>query len=559
MKILSCYGNLEHYGKQALNEEYVSGEATVLAQGDISLVNLRLKCEAYPHNYCRMLQRDHAAEVVLELEAVEQVLGQHCVSPFWTRPAWAEECAELEQQYLLLRRESDYVFVLPLVNDRFVTSATAKNGRVHLLASLPCSGERQVEGTLAVVSKAPDPFEAVQKGVTAAHEWGLLKTPPKARKVYPAVLNKLGWCTWDAFYHDVTEEKILTKLEEFRAKEIPVKWVLIDDGWSQFSDMKLLSLQEDRNKFPNGLKSTIQRMKAEYGIEKVGVWHSLTGYWFGADSESVADGLMNTPQDRIIPGGYEFYRQWHRYLKDQGVDFIKVDCQGNAAEFLKNDPAAFEKVGVIMDGLEQSAVENFDFMINCMGMNNLNAHQHRSSVLLRNSDDFFPNKPEGFREHAVNNIYNAVFTDELFYCDYDMWWSDHADAKRSATLRFLSGGPVYVSDAPDKTDRTPMEPFLAEDGLFRRPIQALKPTYDCLFGFDKVLKAFTKVDNGYAVALFSFEEAGQTMLSAADFGEDGRWQITELYGGASFSLQPSQATEVSLAPADVKVYHLTRR
>ncbi len=294
-------------------------------------------------------------------------------------------------------------------------------------------------------------------------------------------------------------------------------------------------------------------------VELIADNHHITGYWFGADSESVADGLMNTPQDRIIPGGYEFYRQWHRYLKDQGVDFIKVDCQGNAAEFLKNDPAAFEKVGVIMDGLEQSAVENFDFMINCMGMNNLNAHQHRSSVLLRNSDDFFPNKPEGFREHAVNNIYNAVFTDELFYCDYDMWWSDHADAKRSAALRFLSGGPVYVSDAPDKTDRTPMEPFLAEDGLFRRPVQALKPTYDCLFGFDKVLKAFTKVDNGYAVALFSFEEAGQTMLSAADFGEDGRWQITELYGGASFSLQPSQATEVSLAPADVKVYHLTRR
>ena len=39
-----------------------------------------------------------------------------------------------------------------------------------------------------------------------------------------------------AFYHAVTAEKIVSKMEEFREKNIPIKWIMIDDGWGCISD-----------------------------------------------------------------------------------------------------------------------------------------------------------------------------------------------------------------------------------------------------------------------------------------------------------------------------------
>jgi hypothetical protein len=42
-----------------------------------------------------------------------------------------------------------------------------------------------------------------------------------------------GWCTWDAFYHDVSGLGIQQGLEGFRAADparVP-RWLIIDDGW----------------------------------------------------------------------------------------------------------------------------------------------------------------------------------------------------------------------------------------------------------------------------------------------------------------------------------------
>ncbi|WP_348243384.1 Sip1-related alpha-galactosidase, partial [Salmonella enterica] len=45
------------------------------------------------------------------------------------------------------------------------------------------------------------------------------------------MLNWFGWCTWDAFYTDVTEEGVKQGLESFEIGGIPPKFVIIDDGW----------------------------------------------------------------------------------------------------------------------------------------------------------------------------------------------------------------------------------------------------------------------------------------------------------------------------------------
>ena len=552
MKILSSTATLEKYGITEPCEEILLGKSEICD----GFVSIDFKCVKYPYDFCRMFTRHSAVHETLDTGKTEKYLGQYCFNPFWARSVFGDDLsAEVkEMQYLLTKSTDKYVFVLPISNDKFNTTIKADGDNIKLCVNLLYSGAEFISGDIAVIVEDTNPYAAVKNGFKKAYDKGLIKTPPKDRKKYPEVLNKLGWCSWNAFYHDVTEEKLIAKLDEFKAKDIPVKWILIDDGWSEFADMKLKSIYEDRTKFPNGLKHTIERIKSEYGIEAVGVWHSLTGYWYGTDFND--DSIIQARYDRFIPKGYDFYSKWHTYLKEQGVDFVKVDCQGNTVEFLKNKEDALGTISEIFDGLEQSAKESFDFMINCMGMNNINSLNHKSSVLLRSSDDFYPKKEDGFYNHALDNIYNSVFYNELFYCDFDMWWSKHFGAKQNAVLRFMSGGPVYMSDEVNGSDSEYIKIFTDKDGSFKRPQNALRPTYDCLFGFDKILKAFNKVDDGYIITAFSFSESGTATLSQSDIGIECDTEVTELFSNEVFTLKNDEKVDIIMDKNDVKLYKL---
>ena len=558
MEIAKYRGSLEKYGIIEPDNDRINGDARIDKDGDTEYVQFNMECLLCSYDYCRMFTRDGAVQITLDCGKIDRYSAQYCFNPFWTRPVYGTDVDEIdkEMQYILLESGDNYIFILPVSNNKFNTTIVSQDGKLTLWVNMLYSGAEHISGTAAVITTDTDPYMSIKKGFRTAYNKGLIKTPPRDCKKYPDVLNKLGWCSWDAFHHDISEEKLINKLEEFKAKGIPVKWVLIDDGWSQFKDDKLLSIYEDREKFPDGLKHTINRMKTEYGLEAVGVWHSLTGDWFGTAYE--VDTVMESRKGRVIPKGYEFYSKWHSYLREQGVDFIKVDSQGNTVEFLKNTYNALGLISEIFDGLEKSAEENFDFMINCMGMNNINSLNHKSSVLLRSSDDFYPKKDDAFYNHAVDNIYNSVFYNELFYCDYDMWWSKHFAAKQNAVLRYMSGGPVYTSDEPDGSDNEYIRMFTADDGSFKRPKNALRPTYDCLFGFDKVLKAFNETDDGYFVTAFTFGDRGRTTVQSSDFGGHGNYEVTEFFSKEHFILSDGESKDIDLCSNDAKIYKFVK-
>lgn len=91
----------------------------------------------------------------------------------------------------------------------------------------------------------------------------------------------LGWCSWDAFYLEVSEEKIREKAEELRAKKVPVRWMLIDDGWMTAKGELLADYKPDQEKFPQGFKEMTEDIRALGDIRWFGVWHALGGYWGG--------------------------------------------------------------------------------------------------------------------------------------------------------------------------------------------------------------------------------------------------------------------------------------
>lgn len=550
-RITRCLINLEKYGSKELKliqikcmdgyeyqfeeNQWITGKmvANIVERTEVQsqVWSLQLECIPYPYDYFRTFQREDAVQLSFPFrEKGKRALAIHKYNPFWTEPVFlnGEKCENVKDLQQLLVKEGDgnYVHFMPLANENGISllKYDGESGEIILTFSPDISGKTALSSPIMVVSRANDPYKAVEASFIAAREGMLIQTPLKKEKVYPEVLKGLGWCTWNAFYHDVTSEGIRRKMEEFRQKKIPVKWIMIDDGWSQVKDFKLLSFYEDRNKFPEGLKAFIRELKEQYGVEYVGIWHAFTGYWFGVAEEGELyqehqELFLINQAGLILPAGdeekaFQFYDKWHSWLREQGVDFLKVDAQGNALEFYKQQPKSYGVVQALHNALERSVRKNFGGnMINCMGMTSLDMYSRESSDVLRNSDDFFPGKEHGFTDHILQNAYNAVFNDQLYYCDFDMWWTKHSSTKQSCALRAISGGPIYISDKIGETDPQYLLPLLDEEGYVKRCDNAAKPTVECLFTEPrgKELTLFNTIDGEYVSVTFDMAQDGEVI------------------------------------------------
>lgn len=79
--------------------------------------------------------------------------------------------------------------------------------------------------------------------------------------------------------------------------------------------------------------------------------------------------------------------------------------------------------------------------------------QNRPPILVRNSDDFFPEIPSSHPWHIWTNAHNALFTQHLnLIPDWDMFQTVHDYSGFHAAARCVSGGPIYITDVPGQHD-----------------------------------------------------------------------------------------------------------
>ena len=561
MKIVKFEANLENYGAMSLDCELVKGTVTSVKKDDALFINVDCERQFEPYDYTRVFQRYGSVVITAEVENVEKILAQRIKSPFWAGPEFADDFTQIPDrtQVLLLKCKDTCKFIYALADENFQTTfrSTKEENKFEISINKISPDTTSVKGTALVMTEDKDPYEAIRKGFEVLEKEKLIRTKLKKHKKFPETLNYLGWCTWNAFYHDVTHDGIIGKMEEFKSKGIPVRWVLIDDGWSEYNDdMTLRTIYEDRTKFPGGLKETVKILKEKYNVLSVGAWHSATGYWKGTEFKD--ETTLSTPQGIEVPAGYEFYSKWYTYLKEQGIDFVKVDCQGNIWEYMHNNPGSLAATIKAQQGLDKAARENFEFMINCMGMVNINMLNRDDSVICRNSDDFFPLEKEKLENHVFQNSYNALFNDHLYFCDFDMWWSEHFQAAQNAVLRAISGGPFYLSDKIDGSSAEVVRDFVDENGRLNRYDHAAKPTLDCVFGIDKVLKIFNNRGEDGAVATFTFKEGGKCTVSSADFGGEGKYLVKEKLRGEEFILNEGEAFACEMSDHEVRMYEFKK-
>lgn len=77
----------------------------------------------------------------------------------------------------------------------------------------------------------------------------------------------LGWCSWYSCGTNINSQKIVSILKWItNHKNVPLEYVLIDDGWTVWGDWK----KPDTNKFPGGLPELFQKIKSQN--LKTGIW-----------------------------------------------------------------------------------------------------------------------------------------------------------------------------------------------------------------------------------------------------------------------------------------------
>ena len=60
--------------------------------------------------------------------------------------------------------------------------------------------------------------------------------PHRTERRYPEMFEYLGWCSWDSMQIRVDHKGLVEKCQEFKTKNIPVKWAIIDDMWAHVTD-----------------------------------------------------------------------------------------------------------------------------------------------------------------------------------------------------------------------------------------------------------------------------------------------------------------------------------
>ncbi|CAN1320623.1 Probable galactinol--sucrose galactosyltransferase 5 [Linum perenne] len=460
---------------------------------------------------------------------------------------------EHETQFLILDRSDNddadggggggrpYVLLLPIIEGSF--RASFQPGHDDDVDVCVESGSTKIKSSffksVVYLHTGDDPFVLVNQAmkVVRAHlgTFNLLE-----EKTPPGIVDKFGWCTWDAFYLTVNPHGIWEGVKGLVDGGCPPGMVLIDDGWQSISHdedpittegmnqtaageqmpCRLLKFQENY-KFRDyvsskeditgkGMGAFVKDLKDEFGtVDYVYVWHALCGYWGGLRPNvpglppsvvvkpKLSPGLETTMEDlavdKIVENGiglvppelvHQMYQGIHEHLQSVGIDGVKVDVIHLLEMVCENYGGRVELAKAYFKALTASVKKHFNGNGVIASMEHCNDFMFLGTeaiALGRVGDDFWCTDPSGDGCHMVHCAYNSLWMGNFIHPDWDMFQSTHPCAEFHAASRAISGGPIYISDTVGKHNFPLLKRLSLPDGSILRCEHYALPTRDCLF------------------------------------------------------------------------------
>ncbi|KAF9626629.1 hypothetical protein IFM89_037422 [Coptis chinensis] len=251
---------------------------------------------------------------------------------------------EYETQVMILDKPDyggPYVLFLPLIEGPFRASLQPDdNDNVDICVE---SGFTQVTSSIfrcsMYIHVGDNPHNLIKEAMKVVRvHLGTFKLLEE--KSAPGIVDKFGWCTWDAFYLNVQPEGIWEGVKGLVENGCPPRLVLIDDGWQSICHdddpitdqegmnrtaageqmpYRLVKFQEnykfrdyqskrlmptetsssDANgdvSLNKGMGAFVRDLKGDFkSIKYIYVWHALCGYWGGVRPQ-----VPGMPESNII-------------------------------------------------------------------------------------------------------------------------------------------------------------------------------------------------------------------------------------------------------------------
>lgn len=481
-----------------------------------------------------------------ELVGLQRYTATYRFNACWMAPRAGKGILEDldEIQYLIATDGEKYCLLYALIDEVCRTSFYVRDGKLFALCETG-DDKAKVASTVGLYCiEGNDPYELNRLAhLDITKKLGTCNL--LSEKIQPRFLNKFGFCTYNAFYNDVSEDNLNRLLCVFEKENVKIGFLLLDAGWQSTEGDKLKSFEPDPEKFPHGLKQTVQTLKERYGLEQVFCWHTFIGYWTGFVRENFPDykidyvdffvpehtkKLMHQIElsDTTATAGFNFYaenvihQKWgvvttdlyrfyfdfYSYLRKQGVDGSKLDAMCWIEGLGQMRGGRVRQMRQLISSLEGASAVNFDMEhINCSSCSNDFIYNSLKSSVIRSSTDFFENIDESHGLHLYTNAHTSFWLGEMFVPDWDMFMSGIGAGEYHAMARAVSGGPVYCSDNLKSVNFDVIRRLTDEKGGLGRCVSPARVCESCMFD-DPIqnktpLKIFNRNRAGYVLAAFS--------------------------------------------------------
>lgn len=456
-------------------------------------------------------------------------------------------------QFILLQiNESKYLSLIPMLSSEVSSEFYMQNGQLLLKSST--FGTESVTGDvpLLIWAYGDSPYAATSAAWKMVIESGFVAADWRSNKEFPVEpYGYLGWCSWEFYKTRISAEILINAVHAIEENEAPIRWLMVDNGYLTHKGSQIVNFTPDVKKFPNGWEE-LTSLKNPDGIKWMGVWRNMLGFMGAISPENTmtdltpylmpsVNGKTMLPKDNA-EGAKAFYEKMVKDSKDSGFDFTKVDFQSRMPNFYNGTDNAVRASRLNNEALEAATKKYGMPLLNCIAQPNINSFQTKYSAVTRSSPDYNQADKDKNKANTYQSFANHLWMSQTVWGDLDMFHThDERDVEPMAIARAISGGPVYISDEPNKIVAEMLTPFAYEDGLLLRtqaPATLLPESFFIHpFRDAEVFRVIAPLeDQVAAIALFNFAEVEKPLegsISATDYpyaGEllqpsDGPWEL----------------------------------